>query len=118
MEEVIELGMYEVNEMYTVYGTPDCTYCERAKVLLDHYDKHWQFVNVMEKAEYMEAFNKKTNNAKKVPQIFVYQTVRGEYDVHIGGYDDLSAWLNGSYHTKGEHHKPVNNQKIVKWSKK
>ena len=104
------MGMYEVNEMFTIYGTQSCVFCEKAKVLLDHYDKNWQFVNVMEKAEYLEAFNKKTNNAKKVPQIFVYQTVRGEYDVHIGGYSDLSAWLDGSYHTRGQHDKSTNNE--------
>ena len=110
MEEVSELGLYEVNEMYTIYGTPDCTFCERAKVLLDHYDKNWRSVNVMEKAEYMEAFNKKTKNAKKVPQIFLYQSARGEYEVHIGGYDDLQAWLDGSYQIRGQHTRPMSNE--------
>ena len=110
MEEATELVRYTVNEMYTIYGTPDCTYCERAKVLLDHYDKNWRSVNVMEKAEYMEAFNKKTKNAKKVPQIFLYQSARGEYEVHIGGYDDLQAWLDGSYQIRGQHTRPMSNE--------
>ena len=110
MEETTKLGMYEVVELYTVYGTHDCEYCERTKILLDHYKKNWRFVNVTEKAEYMEAFNKKTNNAKKVPQIFLYQTERGEYEVHIGGFNDLQAWLDNSYRIKGQHTRPVTNE--------
>ena len=110
MEEISKLGMHEVNELYTVYGTSDCTYCERAKTLLDHYDKNWRFVDIMEKKEYINAFNKKTNNAKKVPQIFLYQSVRGEYEVHIGGYNDLQAWLDNSYRIKGQHTRPVTNE--------
>ena len=110
MEENTKLGMYEVNEMFTIFGTQSCVFCEKAKILLDHYDKNYRLVDVMEEPEYLEAFKKKTNNATKVPQIFLYQTVRGEYEVHIGGYDDLSAWLNGSYHTKGQPGKPVNNE--------
>jgi glutaredoxin len=110
MEETTELAMYEVNEMFTVYGALDCVFCERTKILLDHYKKNWRFVNVTEKVEYMEAFNKKTNNAKKVPQIFLYQTERGEYEVHIGGFNDLQAWLDNSYRIKGQHTRPVTNE--------
>lgn len=110
MEESTKLGMYEVAEMFTVYGAPDCTFCERTKILLDHYNKDWRWVDVTERAEYLEAFNRKTNNAKKVPQIFLYQTVRGEYEIHIGGYNDLQAWLDGSYKLKGQHTRPVTNE--------
>jgi len=110
MEEVIELGMYEVSELYTVYGTEECEYCQKAKVLLDHYNKNWRFVNIMEKKEYLEAFKKKTNNASKVPQVCLYQSARGEYEVHIGGYNDLQAWLDGSYQIRGQHTRPVTNE--------
>ena len=53
----------------------------------------------MESPEVQKAFFKKTNNAKTVPQIFMYDPVRAygneEMEVHIGGYEKLEKWLVG-----------------------
>ena len=65
----------------TIYTTPICPYCVRAKALLD--DKHVPYteVRVDEQPEKrMEMMQK--SGRRTVPQIFV-----GEH--HVGGFDDL-----------------------------
>lgn len=84
-------------EEYIIYGTDTCVFCDRAKTILNHYDKNWSYVDIMESPEIQKAFFKKTNNAKTVPQVFMYDPVRSygneELEVLIGGYENLEQWL-------------------------
>ena len=66
-----------------VYLTPFCPYCIRAKQLLNHKGVAFEEIRVdrdMHKRHEMERLSQRTS----VPQIFID-------DMHIGGYDDLSA---------------------------
>ena len=74
----------EVNAKVTVYLTPWCPYCNRAKKLLQSKGVAFEEINIdgnrALKAEMME----RANGRRTVPQIFI----NGE---GIGGSDDLSA---------------------------
>jgi glutaredoxin 3 len=67
----------------TIYSTPVCPYCVRAKNLLKARNQAYKEVDVSddeERAKMIElAAGKRT-----VPQIFIG-------DTHVGGYDDLAA---------------------------
>lgn len=67
----------------TIYTTPVCPYCIRAKNLLKDKGQSWKEVDVSddeERAKMIELAGGK----RTVPQIFIGQT-------HVGGYDDLAA---------------------------
>ena len=87
-------------EEFIIYGTETCVYCDKAKTLLDHYDKNWSFINIMESKEIQQAFFKKARNRKTVPQVFLYDPVRTygneTMEVLIGGYDQLAKFLKGN----------------------
>ena len=84
-------------EEYIVYGSETCRFCTLAQGLLDHYGKNYTYVDIMESPDVQKAFFKKTNNAKTVPQVFMYDPVRAygneEMEIHIGGYEKLELWL-------------------------
>ncbi len=86
-------------EQFIIYGTDTCNYCDKAKTLLDHYDKKWIFINIMESRDIQQAFFKKTRNKKTVPQVFLYDPRRTygneTMEVLIGGYDQLDRFLKG-----------------------
>jgi glutaredoxin 3 len=70
----------------TVWGQPNCKYCESTKQLLKAkgIDFVYRSIDTMDdKAEFFEV----TNGARSVPQIFV-----GEK--HIGGIDKLREYLH------------------------
>ena len=85
--------LHEEYDLYTVYGVPNCSWCEKAKTILEHYGKNFKYIDVIESQENLENLMKKGYPVKTVPQIFLYQAVRGEFEVHIGGYNSLSEWL-------------------------
>ena len=72
--------------MFEIYGTTDCTYCDRAKILLAMKEKEYTFIDVAENDDITAAFFKKFPNVRTVPQI-VWE------GKHIGGYTELSEWL-------------------------
>lgn len=70
--------------MFTIYSTPSCPYCVRAKQLLDSKNLTYEEVNVMESLEAAELFAQW--KVRTVPQI-VHNNVR------VGGYEDLVKYL-------------------------
>jgi glutaredoxin len=78
--------------MFEIYGTTDCAYCDRAKILLAMKEKDYTFIDVAENVDITAAFFKKFPNVSRVPQI-VYEGRDRGYPVHIGGYNELKKWL-------------------------
>ena len=77
-----------------------------AREILENHGHYYNYVNVTTSPEIQKAFFEKTDYVKQVPQVFVDEPIRG-YEVWIGGYDDLRAWLSGKYYIRGEHGKIV-----------
>lgn len=70
--------------MITVYGSVKCVYCDEAKRLLDRVGRVYQYIDVHEDTGAAELF--RANGWRTVPQIF-------DGDHHIGGYQELTAYL-------------------------
>jgi glutaredoxin 3 len=69
----------------TIYTTPACPYCVRAKELLARKGvTAYQELDVSQDAVLREAMTARAGGRRSVPQIFIN-------DRHIGGYDDLAA---------------------------
>ncbi len=68
----------------TMYTTPICPYCVRAKALLKKKGVDVDEIDVMMDADAREQMEAKSGGARTVPQIFVG-------DRHVGGCDDLYA---------------------------
>ena len=74
--------------MIEIYGTDNCVFCDRAKELLQMYDKEYTYIDVTETEDMTAAFFKKFPKVRTVPQIALSD---GHY---IGGYKELKKWLN------------------------
>ena len=74
--------------MFEIYGTTNCVFCDKAKILLAMYDKDYSFIDVVENEDITAEFFKKFPNVKTVPQVSLSD---GSY---IGGYQELVKWLN------------------------
>jgi len=74
--------------MIEIYGTDNCTFCDKAKQLLQKYEKEYTYINVTETEDTTAAFFKKFPDVRTVPQV----TLDDEF--HIGGYQELEKWLN------------------------
>ena len=69
----------------TLYTTPVCPYCVRAKDLLKRKGRtDYNEIDITKDASFMKDMLQKSGGRKTVPQIFI-----GE--VHVGGCDDLYA---------------------------
>lgn len=69
----------------TLYTTPVCPYCVRAKELLKRKGiRNYQEVDVSANEAAREEMMRKSGGRRSVPQIFIG-------DKHIGGCDDLYA---------------------------
>jgi len=78
----------KVGIMFEIYGTINCIFCDKAKILLGMYELEYKFINVAESAEINTAFFRKFPDVKTVPQIT-------SSDGHwIGGYTELKKWQN------------------------
>jgi glutaredoxin 3 len=66
---------------YVVYGTSNCSYCDKAKALLEQKGKTFSFVNIEEDEAGFEVFVKM--GYRTVPQILDDQ---GNF---VGGFDKL-----------------------------
>ncbi len=73
--------------MFEIYGTTNCAFCDRAKILLAMKEKEYIFIDVAEDEDITAAFFKKFPNVQRVPQIM-------EDDQYIGGYQELREWLS------------------------
>ena len=78
--------------MYEIYGAPNCSYCERAKWLMEHNKVEYTYTDVSADPDVQAAFFKRFPNVKTVPQIVFDGSDRG-YPVHIGGDDQLEEWF-------------------------
>ena len=68
----------------TVYSSPFCPYCFMAKKLLRSKNVTYDEIDVMMHPKRRKEMMQRANGRTSVPQIFID-------DVHVGGYDDLSA---------------------------
>ena len=68
----------------TIYTTPICPYCARAKSLLGKKGVAYEEVDVMMDNKARDQMLERSGGARTVPQIFVG-------DAHIGGSDELYA---------------------------
>jgi len=72
--------------MIKVYGTNNCSFCYKAKVLLEELDYNFEYIVLSDK-ETLSEFKELFPGKKTVPQIMF----DGEY---IGGYNELVEFLN------------------------
>jgi len=68
----------------TIYTTPICPYCSRAKALLNKKGAPFEEVDVFMDADARAEMESKSGGRRSVPQIFIG-------DTHVGGSDDLYA---------------------------
>jgi glutaredoxin 3 len=68
----------------TIYTTPICPYCARAKSLLGKKGVAYEEVDVMMDTRARDQMLERSGGARTVPQIFVG-------DTHVGGSDELYA---------------------------
>jgi glutaredoxin 3 len=68
----------------TIYTTPICPYCVRAKALLKRKGAAFDEIDVFMDSERRDEMEQRANGRRTVPQIFV-----GEH--HVGGCDELYA---------------------------
>ncbi len=71
----------------TIYVSPYCPYCVRAKSLLNAKEVTYTEIDVSEKPELRTDMIQKSNGVTSVPQIFIGS-------LHVGGCDDLFATEN------------------------
>lgn len=69
--------------MVTIYGTPGCVWCERAKVLAESSGIKYQYIDVASSEETKNEFKERFPGVMTVPQIVWY-------DRHIGGYTEFA----------------------------
>ena len=74
--------------MIEIYGTDNCVFCDRAKELLQMYNKEYTYIDVTETEDTTAAFFKKFPDVRTVPQLALSD------GFHIGGYTELKKWLN------------------------
>jgi glutaredoxin 3 len=68
----------------TIYTTPICPYCARAKRLLKDKGATFEEIDVFMDSDARATMEKKSSGQRTVPQIFIGET-------HVGGCDDLYA---------------------------
>ena len=64
----------------TIYTTPYCPFCVRAKELLKNKNIDFKEIDLSEEPEKFDEMSKKSNGARTVPQIFVDDTHIGDCD--------------------------------------
>ena len=65
-----------------IYTGPLCGYCNAAKALLKRKNISFEEIDIGDQPEKREEMLKRSNGAKKIPQIFIG-------DFHVGGYEQL-----------------------------
>ena len=69
-----------------IFTGPGCTYCDKAKALLDKHRLRYRERNI-DNAEVFEELRRRLPRARALPQIFVD-------GVHIGSFEDLQFRLS------------------------
>ena len=64
----------------TIYTTPYCPFCIRAKQLLKSKNIDFKEIDLSEEPDKFDEMSKKSNGARTVPQIFVDETHIGDCD--------------------------------------
>lgn len=77
--------------MITVYGRPDCPYCDKAIELLEETGLDYTYIDIKEHLSALELM--RTRGHASVPQVY-------NEDIHIGGYTDMEAWISRIYPQK------------------
>lgn len=72
--------------MFTIYGHEQCTYCVKAKDLLESKQLAYEYINVRKDEEALAFI--KDEGFSTVPQIY-------EDEWHVGGFNELVAVLTG-----------------------
>lgn len=72
---------------YTIYGRPECPYCQRAMQLLDARNLSYTFINMTTEGISKEALSKKLGK----PVMTVPQILDGDH--YVGGCSDLEVYL-------------------------
>ena len=65
-----------------IYSSYNCSYCDRAKKLLEEKSINYREINIQDNPTEREVMLKKANGRRTVPQIFINE-------VHIGGFQEL-----------------------------
>ncbi len=68
----------------TIYSTPVCPYCQRAKDLLTRKGRPFREIDISQDTVLRDEMIQKAGGRRTVPQIFIG-------DTHVGGFDDLAA---------------------------
>jgi glutaredoxin 3 len=68
----------------TIYTTPICPYCARAKSLLKRKNASFTEIDVSEDLALRDTMRSRAGGRNSVPQIFIGAT-------HVGGCDDIHA---------------------------
>ena len=69
----------------TIYTSPACPYCVRAKALLKQKGQSaFKEIDISQNDALREEMTAKSGGRRTVPQIFIG-------DTHVGGFDDLAA---------------------------
>jgi len=87
--------------MFIVYGGEKCSYCTKAKMLLDMREKEYQYFDIYDQVKGDESltyrdelFNIMTFQGlplpRSIPQIFIEKEEELQY---IGGFDKLEEYL-------------------------
>jgi len=72
--------------MYTIYGKPNCSYCTKAKSLLEERGIAYAYHDIISDIEQRQILLNKLPNLETVPQIY-----DGEH--HVGGYTELTTYI-------------------------
>ena len=73
---------------YTIYGSPECTYCEQAVRLLTLKELPFNYMDAKSSLYFQSTFV--SEGITSVPQIFVYEE---EGERHVGGFEELMKEL-------------------------
>jgi len=67
----------------TVYSTASCSFCARAKTMLDRWGIEFDEIRIDQDDAALENYSRATNNARTVPQILIDGKL-------IGGFSELT----------------------------
>jgi glutaredoxin len=73
---------------FKVYGKPQCSFCVRAKMLLESKGIEYEYVDLLKDVEAMAYI--KSSGAKTVPQIY---DITEETPTLVGGFEDLQKLI-------------------------
>lgn len=69
--------------MYTIYGRPNCIFCEASKTLLDNINRTYNYIDITNYSSNEKEELKNTFNMKTIPIILNY------HGKLLGGYNEL-----------------------------